>query len=186
MFDNARDTKFLADVFNEHSMTQTTLYSGNCPFCYNGPLTRHVKLRVAHAPGMQGTFFRRHLQRKPLVSTPGLYKGTYVTHVSWCMSGSLICGCGENVPGIPSACTTRDFTYLTRGPWRTYSSLHGSDAGHWVQHSIIDAVIDAVIDGMDIHTFLVAAEYQWNIPYEFHVSLLLFNITLHNDCSVLC
>ena len=31
--------------------------SGECiSSCYNGPLTRYVKLRVAHAPGMPGTF----------------------------------------------------------------------------------------------------------------------------------
>ena len=34
-------------------------------------------------------------------------------HVPWCMSGSLTCGGGENVPG---ACATRNFTYLSRGP----------------------------------------------------------------------
>ena len=38
------------------------------------------------------------------------------THVPWCMSGSLTSGGGENVPGIPGACATRNFTYLTRGP----------------------------------------------------------------------
>ena len=43
-------------------------------------------------------------QRKPLVSDPGMHHGTCVTHVPWCMSGSLTCGNGENVPGIPGAC----------------------------------------------------------------------------------
>ena len=33
------------------------------------------------------------LQRKPLVSNPGMHHGTCVTHVPWCMSGSLTCGC---------------------------------------------------------------------------------------------
>ena len=32
------------------------------------------------------------------------------------MSGSLTSGGGENVPGIPGTCTTRNFTYLVRGP----------------------------------------------------------------------
>ena len=27
-------------------------------------------------------------------------------------------GGGENVPGIPGACATSNFTYLVRGPWR--------------------------------------------------------------------
>ena len=39
-------------------------------------------------------------------------------HVPWCMSGSLNRGGEENVPGIPGACATRNFTYLARGPWR--------------------------------------------------------------------
>ena len=43
-----------------------------------------------------------------------MHYGTCVTHVSWCMSGSLTYGGGENVPGIPSACATRNFTYLSR------------------------------------------------------------------------
>ena len=46
----------------------------------------------------------RRFQRKPLVSDPGMHHGTCVSHVPWCMSGSLTCGDGENVPGIPGAC----------------------------------------------------------------------------------
>ena len=49
-------------------------------------------------------FPRRRFQRKLLVSDPGMHHGTCVTHVPWCMSGSLTCGDGENVPGIPGAC----------------------------------------------------------------------------------
>ena len=30
---------------------------------------------------------------------------------------SLDIGGGDNVPGIPSACATRNFTYVVRGPW---------------------------------------------------------------------
>ena len=47
---------------------------------------------------------RRRFQRNPLVSDPGMHHGTCVTHVPGCMSGSLTCGDGENVPGIPGAC----------------------------------------------------------------------------------
>ena len=62
-------------------------------------------------------FPRPRLQRKPLVSDPDMHHGTCVTHVPWCMSGSLNRDGGENVPGIPGACATRNFTYLTGGPW---------------------------------------------------------------------
>ena len=57
------------------------------------------------------------LQRKPLVRDPGMHHGTCVTHVPWCMSGSLTRGGGENVLDIPVACATRNFAYLVRGPW---------------------------------------------------------------------
>ena len=55
------------------------------------------------------------LQRKPLVNNPGMPNGTCVTHVPWRMAGLLNGGVGENVPGIPSACATHNFTYLSRG-----------------------------------------------------------------------
>ena len=90
----------------------------------HGPLARYVKLRVAHAPGMLGTFFRHQVQRKPLFSHPGMHHGTCVTHVPWCMSGSLSRGGGKNVAGIPGACVTRDFTYLARGPWNPTTQSH--------------------------------------------------------------
>ena len=61
---------------------------------FNGSLTRYVNMRIAHAPGMPGTF-----------SPP------------WCISGPLNCSGGENVPGIPGACATRNFKYLARAPW---------------------------------------------------------------------
>ena len=83
---------------------------------YNGPLARYVKLRVAHTPGMLGTVSPHRLQRKLLVSYPGMHHGTCVTKVPWCMSGSLTRGGGENIPGIPGACATHNFTYLVRGP----------------------------------------------------------------------
>ena len=49
-----------------------------------GPLGRHVTLRVAHAPGMPGTF-----SPPPRVSDPDMHHCTCVTHVTWCMPGTL-------------------------------------------------------------------------------------------------
>ena len=54
---------------------------------YHGPLARYVKLRVAHAPGMPGTF-----SPPPRVSDPDMHLGTCATHVPWCMPGSLTNG----------------------------------------------------------------------------------------------
>ena len=56
--------------------TYHTIASGN------SPLARYVKVRVAHAPGLPGTF-------SPRVRDPDIHHGTCVTHVPWCMSGSL-------------------------------------------------------------------------------------------------
>ena len=53
----------------------------------HGPLTRYVKLRVAHSPEMLGTF-----SPPPHISDPDMHRGTCVTHVPWCMSGSRTSG----------------------------------------------------------------------------------------------
>ena len=76
-------------------------------------------------------FPRHRLQRKPLVSDPGMHHGTCVAHVPWCMSGSLTHGGGENVPGFPNACTTRNFTYLARGSWRRWFLSLVQTTGKW-------------------------------------------------------
>ena len=65
----------------------------------------------------RGCISRHRLQREPLVSDPVMHHGTCVTHVPWCMSGLVTLGGGKNVPGIPGACATFNFTYLARGPW---------------------------------------------------------------------
>ena len=63
------------------------------------------KIAGCACAGNAGNVFScRRFLRKPLVSDPGMHHGTCVTHVPWCMSGSLTCGDRENVPGIPGAC----------------------------------------------------------------------------------
>ena len=79
---------------------------------HHGPLTRYRKLCMRLE--CRDRFPRHRLQRKLLVSDPSMHHGTCMTHVSWCMAGSLTCGDGENVPGIPGAWPTRNFTYLVK------------------------------------------------------------------------
>ena len=57
-------------------------------------------------------FPRHRLQKKPLVSDHGMRHARAVMHVGIATSGG-----GENVPGIPGACATRNFTYLVRDPY---------------------------------------------------------------------
>ena len=78
------------------------------------PDTQNCGLRMRRE--CRERFYRHRLQMKPLVSGPSMHHGTCVTHVSWYMSGSLTCSDGANVPGIPGACATRNFTYLESGP----------------------------------------------------------------------
>ena len=69
----------------------------------HGPLIRYVISRVAHAPGMPGTF-----SPPPRVSDPDMHHGTCVTHVPWCMPGSLTSGFlwsrrrGKTFPAFPA------------------------------------------------------------------------------------
>ena len=68
----------------------------------HGPLARYVKLRVAHAPRMPGTF-----PPSLRVSDRDMHHGTCVTHVPQCMPGSLTSGFfwsrrwGETFPAFP-------------------------------------------------------------------------------------
>ena len=54
---------------------------------HHGPPARYVKLWVALAPRMTGTF-----SLPPRVSDSGMHHGTIVTHVPWCMPGSIYSG----------------------------------------------------------------------------------------------
>ena len=61
------------------------------------------KIASAHAPGMPGTF-----SPSSQVSDPDMHHGTCVTHVPWCMPGSLTSGFllnwrrGETFPAFPA------------------------------------------------------------------------------------
>ena len=90
---------------------------------WHGHLSRYVNLRVAHAPGMPGTFSR--LLR---VSDPDMHHGMCVMHVPGCMQGSLTCGFlwsrwrGKRFQHT-GACATHNFTYLVRGSYGKYFVL---------------------------------------------------------------
>ena len=86
------------------------------------PDTKNCGLRMRRE--CRERFPLHRLQRKPLVSDPGMHQGTCVTHVPWCMSGSQTRGGGENDPGIPGVCATRNFVYLVRDLYSTPSSWY--------------------------------------------------------------
>ena len=112
---------------------------------YHWPLTRYVNCGLHMHRECRERFPHHRLQRKPLVSDPGMHHGSCVTHVQWCMPGSLTRGGGETFPAFPvhaqpaiyvsckkpmvyhnpnaklpkcpnAKCATRNFAYLARGP----------------------------------------------------------------------
>ena len=85
-------------------------------FLQQSHLTRYINCGLRILRECRERFPRHRLQRNPLVSDLSMHYGTCVTHVPWYMTGSLTRGGGENVPGIPGACATSNFTYLARGP----------------------------------------------------------------------
>ena len=97
----------------------------------HGPLARYVKLWVAHAPGMPGTF-----SPPQWVRDPAKHDGTCVMHVLWCMLGSLTSSFlwswwRENIPGIPDTCATHTFTYSARGPRKYITEKYDYNIGLW-------------------------------------------------------
>ena len=74
-------------IYTSEEVIEVIQQSIVSPCSLNGPLTRYAKLRVAHAPGMPGTF-----SLKPQVRDPDMYHCTCVTHVPRCMPGSLTSG----------------------------------------------------------------------------------------------
>ena len=111
-------------------------------------------------------------QRIPLVSDPGMHHGTCVTHVPWCMSGSLTCGDGENVPGIPGACAPAIL--------RIWQEAHGTTYTHRLLVKSVEAHITRYITSHPsakqligkfstepigkLWWILLVAHVAWNIP----------------------
>ena len=86
-------------------------------FGTHGYLTRYVKLWVAHAPGMPGTFSRH---RGLVISTCFTARAWRTCRDAWrdrLIAVFFQVGGGENVPDISGSCATRNFPYLARGPY---------------------------------------------------------------------
>ena len=105
---------------------------------------------------------RHRFQRKPLGSDHGMHHGTCVMHVPWCMSGSLTRSGGENFPGIPGACATRNFTYLVRGPWAWFN----------VQQARVRILIAVLYCMADDHLLLMSAKFVEGRMFLNHVAVV--------------
>ena len=80
--------------FNIHQLHCVNRMSTPCPGKWTrghpmGLLTNTQNRGLRMRREYREHFPRHWLQRKPLASDPGMHHGTCVTHVTWCMSGSL-------------------------------------------------------------------------------------------------
>ena len=100
-----------------------------------------------------------------------MHHGTCVTHVPWCMSGSLTGGGGENVPGIPGACTTRNFAYLVRSPWPWSDCLSHVPLYKYISGVSVNYLITDISTELSFFTKLHYTIYQ------------LIIATSHNHCE---
>ena len=104
------------------------------------------KIAGCACAGNAGNVFPRgRLQRKPLASDPDMHHGTCVTHVPWCMSGSLTHRGGENVPGIPGACAPAILCIWQEAHWSSDS---------WVQIHQMNQIILHTFSGNMFYTVL--------------------------------
>ena len=94
--------------------------------------------------GNAGNVFPATDKIKPTVSDPSMHHGTCITHVPWCMSGSLTRGGGENI-GILGACATRNFTNLARGPWYKSPLWYSFYKVFWSMYMELPSNIGAIV-----------------------------------------
>ena len=110
----------------------------------HGPLARYVELRVAHAPGMPGTF-----SPPPRVSDPDMHHGTSGFLWSWWR-------------GKRSRHSRRmrilNFTYLVRGPWG-HGIVNKQPGGSYLIR-IIESLCCNLTSGMDRDLFPNSMDYE--------------------------
>ena len=89
----------------------------------------HKIARCACAGNTRNVSLRGRCHRKPLVKDSDMHHGTCVTHVPWCMSGSLTCGGGKTFPAFSAHAHPQ---FYASGPWQNtiYPVLRLVDTMH--------------------------------------------------------
>ena len=100
------------------------------------------------------------LQRKPLASDPDIHHGMCMTHVPWCMSGSLTRGGGENVPGIPGACAPAILRIWQEA--HCTNSPSNTETGIFWENSVDAMPIEAQSPCVDTPSVAIALKIQDN------------------------
>ena len=150
--------------------------------CYHGPLIRYVKLWAAHAPGMPGTF-----SLPPWVSDPDMHHDTCVTHVPWCMLGSLTSGFRwRRWRGKRSRHSRRkrnpQFHVSGKGPigvlWPSW---------HWFSYHTAQRVCPSQVDKQRV---LMHRHQGWNVRHGlchiYMIYLYIYELFIAFVCFVVC
>ena len=109
---------------------------------------------------------RERFPRHRGFSDPDMHHSTCLTHVPWCMPGSLTSGflCSRwrgKRSRHSGACATRNFTYLVRGPWDNWwcGTTVTSHQRHGVSnHRLLVSFINSVFR---LSTESIKAPYHW-------------------------
>ena len=130
----------------------------------NGPLARYVTFRVAHSPGMLGTF-----SPPQRVSDPDMPHGTCVTHEPWCMQWWLTRSfLWSRWREKRSRYSRRNFSYLIRGPWWSDPSVNLCIIrapwcnSHWCIHNMKVECIDKAVRDLQ-NNFWDLMQQKWVI-----------------------
>ena len=78
----------------------------------------------------QQRFLRHRRQGTPLVNDPGMHHGTCVTHVPWCLLGSLTRGGGKMFPAFPA--------HAQPAILRIWQEVHVGDCTPWFAPQMLD------------------------------------------------
>ena len=125
--------RIVKKLLSQPLMAQFTAYLCHLVFIryFTGLLPDTLIVGCACPGNAVNVFPAIDFKEKTRVSDPDMHHVTCVTHMPWFMSGLLTRGDWENVPGIPGACTTHNFTYLVRCPCGSrQNGRHFTDA-HW-------------------------------------------------------
>ena len=112
------------------------------------------------------SFPRHQFQRKPLVNNSGMHHGTWVTHVPWCVSGSLIRDGGKK--GLTFLAHAQFFVSNKRPIVCSLSFCSISD-WHWEQNATF--FTQSGVRGID--PFNHCLNYKWHplLPLQ-HINVI--------------
>ena len=101
-----------------------------------------------------------------------MHHGTCVTHVPWCMSGSIARGGGENVPAFPAHAQTSILRIWQEAHAKCFSQNDGVAVSTWMSYNISQNLWM----GLLIYVLMIPQKYHDNkgkSPYFLMVSCLL-------------